>query len=84
MEAAEEERLVAGGGRMDPGRVEGDGVEVGVEEGPQGAAAESVEAVEGEAGEWLACRAVDHAECALLCGGNVEVRLHGLDVVLEV
>ena len=45
-------------------------VEVGGKEGPQGAAAESVEVVEGKAGERLACRAVEHAERALLCGGT--------------
>ena len=59
-------------------------VEVGGEEGLQGAAAESVEAVEGEAGEWLTCRAVEHAERALLCGWDVGVRLHRSDFVSEV
>ena len=40
--------------------------------------------VEGEAGERLACRAVEHAERALLCGWDMGVRLHGLDLVPEV
>lgn len=39
--------------------------------------------VEGEAGERLACRAVEHAERALLCGWDMGARLHGLDLVLR-
>lgn len=39
--------------------------------------------VEGEAGERLACCAVEHAERALLCGWDMGARLHGLDLVLR-